>query len=387
MSFVVKSRFTQQIIPNPHQVHAYGHYGTNLSYYEKQHSIIISSKYGNKRGLYEYQLNTSKWRLLERYDDYFNYQDEDDYLQFLDESNDLLYVVRWNYYYRNAEILKYDLNKHKIEVVPLDIVDTTFAMTVDSYIFIPQHNLLHIFTSLGIERMSSTAFDDLNLQKEKDYIIVDMQQIKIIYTGKSTCCLSTDVGSPFKSQVATLLYIHSQETIYNVGSYQWNSVSSLSCDDRKLDKEWEFICDLPYGHIRWDEPLHNVILFDDIIVLFQYCEGEIWCMDIMDTNMKHKWCKSLIELPSCFPDGYDWDNPYAIRDKEDFVHLIKLKTDQKIHFKAKIGCLISKEIRYAREKAYKPLIIGYLRKEGKYMINGYIPQSLKRLIFMYYLFH
>merc|ERR1712228_476232 len=232
--------------------------------------------------------------------------------------------------------------------------------------FVDQKNALHCFTEHGTGNR---------------HIVIDAVSMNEVYNEQIS-----DPHHYFESNDANLIYIPSKDLLMCIGAYDWSAIASLDFNEAK--KDWKLIGELPFV-VTDGGRTHNSLLYDDIIIVLETWDAEIWCLDTKEFPLC-EWYKSDLALPISKRTA---DRLWCCKDKNDIVHLLQLNLfnheddDINEEFTAPIQMLVSKELRAERKEKYLPLALGYLREQETKTLDRQIPFALKCLISTYCIFY
>eukprot|EP01084_Bolivina_argentea_P023391 43625_1 len=318
-----------------------------LIYPKNGNSIIISTDSDEKYpGIYKYDLDNNTFKLLHTYDDDQFYRAEE-HGQFIDYTNHQLCIFGGTV---TASLF-------------LDLITKTIRCNLNTF-----DDYLGGFTS-AINIPSTN---------EQIYIFAPSENNHIIFDCKQQTELEIDVNLSTDLTYGKLLYIESTSELMILGQDKRKDIWKCHIEQKSNQTKYDWKIDnkLKMPHAVIDERDHDVLLYDDIIIVLYFSDkndNEIWCLDLLH----YKWYKSKYNVPkSICSCSY-----FMKHNNNNDIHLLDFDSQQ--HFTANIYELFPNDMTKQRRKHYEILVIGFVKDEEKNMFLN-IPWPLKQLILLFF---
>ena len=151
--------------------------------------------------------------------------------------------------------------------------------------------------------------------------------------------------------------------------------------------------DLKTNHCKWTQiimkfpsiTLNILATFNGVLFVYDTKTKEIWFINLLNVELfKTQYCIPKVagsEMDSYAMYSYG-NTFFEYKTKDDFIHLVEIY--EGIHYKMYLYDLLSNKMIQSVLKYYQPLIVGYVKRMEKANITQHIPLYLKKIILGYY---
>ena len=273
--------------------------------------------------------------------------------QCLDIENGILYTIGGSYSCFGI----FDLNKGNQQILPIKFNE---IMTYPNCIFIPSPiNQVHVF-------------------HHKDHYIYNKtrQQLTKIDDVKYNMLL-------YKMRNPRMVYIKAKQQLMMIGSENSKYIWYIDVNPNQQDYRWISYNGLTTPFTRF--PNTKIITAGHYIIVFVTASN---CIPNIGTSPPGIWCldliqKKWIEISCSEIDEYNKYPVWIIKDKDNFIHFMNLRRNEKYHVKISLYDIMPTEVIGPHREYNDSLVVGYVKEnESKFILN--VPFALKKLI-LYYL--